>query len=81
MYEALRAARRAARRGEFGTVLSALAMQQASTAQKVEAFQRIRLRGRPMPEDLHRLLVAYWEDHPTADRVFQLWELDFLDPY
>jgi hypothetical protein len=61
--------------------LSALAMQQASTAQKVEAFQRIRLRGRPVPEDLHRLLVAYWEDHPTADRVFQFWELDFLDPF
>jgi hypothetical protein len=61
--------------------LSALAMQRASTAQKVEAFQRIRLRGRPVPEDLHRLLVAYWEDHPTARRVFHFWELDFLDPY
>jgi len=61
--------------------LSALAMHGASTAQKVEAFQRIRLRGRPMPEDLRRLLVAYWEDHPTAARVFRVWELDFLDPY
>jgi hypothetical protein len=61
--------------------LSALAMQRASTAQKVAAFQRIRLRGRPVPEDLHRLLVAYWEDHPTLARVFRRWELEILDPY
>jgi hypothetical protein len=61
--------------------LSALAMQRASTAQKVEAFQRIRLGGRPVPEDLRGLLVAYWEDHPTAARVFRFWELEILDPY
>lgn len=61
--------------------LSALAMQRATTAQRVEAFQRIRLRGRPVPEDLRRLLVAYWEDHPTLARLFRWWELEILDPY
>jgi hypothetical protein len=50
------------------------------TAQKIEAFRRVRLRGRQLPDDLRALLVAYWEDDPTAEPVFRQWELELLDP-
>jgi hypothetical protein len=50
------------------------------TAQRVEAFQRVPLRGRPLPDDLRALLVAYREEHPAPEPVFRLWELDLLDP-
>jgi len=63
------------------THLAAEDRRRSTPEENVAKFGQFRLGGRPVPEDLRAMLMAYWTDEPEVGRLFHDWELDFLDPY
>jgi hypothetical protein len=63
------------------THLAARDRRRSTPAENVEKLGHVRLGVRAVPEDLRALLLAYWAREPKAGRVFEFWELDFLDPH